>query len=282
MVDSIKGYKMKVAYASDIHLELNAGPSLAGLKDNSPDVVVLAGDIATVATDLVSYAETICKEIGCYVVFTTGNHEYYDRIPIQEKDAHLKHLIKDNGKVHYLQNDFIVLHGVLFVGGTLWTDFEVEGVSRKPLEREAIRGAMNDFKQIKVIRKSGSAKFWSPDYWEGFHKLTRVVINEVLLDNFNSVELPTVVVTHHGAHERLNGSDPYKQNYRAGYVSDLFDIYGSDHAPDFWISGHTHETMEFRDEDFPKTLFCSNCYGYETCEKEMVSAFEWKFIEVKK
>lgn len=271
---------MKIAYASDIHLELNSGPALDELRKNPPDVVVLAGDIATHAGLLIVYATRLSAALNCHVVFTTGNHEYYDRIPIQIKDKELFDLTKDEDKIHYLQDTHTIIDGVLFVGGTLWTDFEVEGLSRKPLIREDIRCSMNDFKQIKVVRKNGDVRFWTPDYWEGFHMVTKTVINETLRNNSMCGDLPTVVVTHHGAHERLNGRDPYKQNYRAGYVSDLRYIYSAYCAPDFWISGHTHETMEFRDPQWPKTLFCSNCYGYEMSEKEMVAAFEWKFIEV--
>lgn len=273
---------MKIAYASDLHLEMNKGPSLERLIEERPAFVILAGDIATSAKQLVDYAERISNEVGCYVLFTTGNHEYYDRIPIQTKDAELHSMTEYNLRVHYLQNGAIILRGVLFVGGTLWTDFAVEGQARKPLEREFIRNGLNDFKYIKAIRRNGDIRLWTPDYWEGFHNVTKVVINETLFHN--NKKLPTVVITHHGAHEKTNGDDPYKQSYRSGFVSDLADIYASDHAPDIWVNGHTHERIDFVEEN-GGTRFVSNCYGYEADkyrrnEQDFVDEFEWKFFEV--
>ncbi|MCK4705143.1 MAG: metallophosphoesterase, partial [Gammaproteobacteria bacterium] len=104
---------MKIAYASDIHLELNSGPALAALEKNIPDVVVLAGDIGTLASVIVTYAKLLSERLDCHVVFTTGNHEYYDRIPIQIKDKELFDLTKDEDKIHYLQDTHVIIDGVL-------------------------------------------------------------------------------------------------------------------------------------------------------------------------
>ena len=67
---------MKIAYASDLHLEFDDSLTLTGL--STADVLVLAGDVDTMPE---YYTETLRKLRLAYagpVIFVLGNHEYYN------------------------------------------------------------------------------------------------------------------------------------------------------------------------------------------------------------
>jgi predicted phosphodiesterase len=109
---------------SDLHLEHAPYPSPPA----DADVIVLAGDIGT-GTDGIEWAQAWAG--GRPVLYVAGNHEFYGRsLPglIDElRDA------AAGTTVHVLENDELVLDGVRFLGCSLWSDFEFDGIER--LER---------------------------------------------------------------------------------------------------------------------------------------------------
>lgn len=69
---------MRIAYASDLHLEFDDSLTLTGL--STADVLVLAGDVDTMPE---YYTEILRKLRLVYagpVIFVLGNHEYYHGI----------------------------------------------------------------------------------------------------------------------------------------------------------------------------------------------------------
>lgn len=267
---------MRVVYASDLHLEMNKGPCILGLLQANPDVLILAGDIHTGAEMVVRSMERYQEAVGCHVVLVAGNHEYYDLIPVQKTDAEIENLTRNNPKLHFLHNSSVMINGIKFLGGTLWTDFGVDGPDSLWYTKDKIRKAMNDFRYITVIRKNGDIKKLTTDYWSGFHNKTRDYIYREL--KATPADMKTVVVTHHGGIPTLNGTADWKQSYRAGYVSDIREIWDDDViSPCYWVSGHTHEQM---DQFGYPTKFLINCYGYEEYESILTGRFKWKFFNI--
>lgn len=89
------------------------------------------------------------KSFECDVVYVTGNHEYWSH-DIMTVDRNIEHYIQQNNikNIHFLNNKSVVINGMRFIGGTLWTSL---GGFLPWLERNQIIkyfGAMGDFKKI--------------------------------------------------------------------------------------------------------------------------------------
>ena len=250
---------MKICYISDAHLEMNLGPRTPVPTDT--DVLVLDGDMHVGADNIIRVVRMFHEElgIGCHTIFTCGNHEYYDRFPMDHTNGLLYNAFIDNPYIHFLQDDSLIIDDVLFVGGTLWTDFCVDG-HPEYTSRMVVSGR-NDFRYIDEL---------TVNRWVNMHHSTR----QYITDTLEAAEYrKSVVITHYGGHRKLNGVAPFKQGpLKGGFVSHIEEI-----RPDLWISGHTHEQLDFEDGG---TRFVSNCYGYEMHEPELIKAFEWKVIEI--
>jgi predicted phosphodiesterase len=125
---------MKIAYASDLHFEFE--PLI--LDDVEPaDVLILAGDILNVSRfkritestrtsdsdDITNFFDTVTAKFK-HVLMVMGNHEYYGS-DINEATNTLKELLPYKN-FHILNGEYIIIDNNLFVGGTLWTDFNNE------------------------------------------------------------------------------------------------------------------------------------------------------------
>jgi predicted phosphodiesterase len=254
---------IKIAYASDLHLEMN---SKAIDLPHGLDVVVLCGDLTVGGPSVIEKVKLIQSLVMCPLVFVLGNHEFYDGVPVQDTIKQVRNAFAYNPDIHFLENNMVEILGVNFIGGTLWTDFKVDNDMQATAQHVA-RG-MNDHRLIKVKTATGVVNM-SNIFWLQKHDFTRKFIEHAVEDS----KLPTVVVTHHGGHVKVNGAAAFKQSLmRGGFVSDIQEI-----RPDIWLSGHTHEQMHFIDNG---TLFATNCYGYEKYEPALVDDFVWKFVEV--
>ena len=142
---------MKIAYCSDLHLEIN----LDLPKDWPPaDVLILAGDILSAAmldsmrTDPESrkvrdYGRQLIDDVFPRyqkVFMVMGNHEHYHGVFDQTADR-IEDFFVNAPNFHLLNNKDIMHNGVLFLGSTLWTDFNKgDGLSMFYAQR-----GMNDF-----------------------------------------------------------------------------------------------------------------------------------------
>lgn len=254
---------IKIAYASDLHRESNMTPL------NMPhgmDVVVLCGDINVGARATIKTVTDVQEIVQCTVILVLGNHEFYDGVPMQDTIKQIRREFQFNKSIHLLENTYVDIGKVRFIGGTLWTDFKAHGDEN--LSAMFVATKLMDYEKINVNTSKG-VKALSHLFWLNKHNFTRSFIQHEVVNS----KLPTVVITHHGGHLKLNGKARFKQSpLRAGFVSDIPEI-----RPDIWISGHAHEQMSFKDDG---TLFVSNSYGYEGHEPLLVDSFVWKFVEL--
>ena len=111
---------MRIAYASDLHLEFDSSLTLTGL--SGVDVLVLAGDVDTMPE---YYTEILRKLRLAYagpVLFVLGNHEYYNGVFPDDRQKYREAIAHDRQAV-LLENEAVILDGVRFLDATLWTDF---------------------------------------------------------------------------------------------------------------------------------------------------------------
>lgn len=243
---------MKIRYMSDLHLEF-PWSSPDWLPSIGEDVVVLAGDIG-VGVRGIRWATQTFR--GRPVLYVMGNHEFYRH--------HWNRLVDEaraaarGTNVHLLERDRVEIDGVLFLGATLWTDFQLYGPALRVKSMIAGRDALADFQYIE----GPDGHVLTPQASIDRHLLSV----EWLRREIEAATQPTVVITHHS---------PTLANQHPRYAgSDLGPCFHSNREDLFlppvrlWISGHTHHSCETQVNGI---LLLSNQRGYP---REGVS-FNW-------
>jgi predicted MPP superfamily phosphohydrolase len=293
--------KLRVYWASDIHLELRIKPpkkileAIIGRDEElSPEsaanrILCLAGDIGNPFKALYKIFLTVCKQRFAHVFVVSGNHEYYsakDRHTMDEVDAKIDDVCAEVG-AHFLTGGDGTGHSVTlfhnrpikFVGCTLWTEADSRA--------ETI---MRDYQYIYC--KEGAVTYNGLDIFAD--SVRRITSYDVLAIHRDQKEylareieksrhdgITTVVVTHHAPTLKMlrpvirfdYDSD---ENEHAAETSDLAaeKIYGISAryyatalddmiSPPvvLWVSGHTHDSKTV----MVNGVQCSsNCYGYPT------------------
>jgi len=100
----------KLLWTSDIHLSFHQKQEidrfLQGVKANTPDYVVISGDIGE-ATSVLEYLNYIAGALPCPIYFVLGNHDYYGG-SIEDVRFMMALISSINPKLHWLPN-----HGVI-------------------------------------------------------------------------------------------------------------------------------------------------------------------------
>ncbi|MBY3355152.1 metallophosphoesterase [Rhizobium laguerreae] len=239
---------MKIWAFSDLHLEF--GVPFRHRPPADVDVIVCAGDVATkgVAPSIEWMLSNFGREIP--IVFVAGNHEYYGA-SMQESIRNAENA-QEYPNLHFLENDLVEIDGVLFVGGTLWTDFSLFG--REPsLAMAAAQTGMNDFKRIKYT-KIPFRKF-RPIHAFRKHQETRDYLFSELRKR---IAQHTVVVSHHAPSHRSISAEFRDDPLSPCYASDLEELI-DETQPTAWIHGHVHHHCDYMIGD---TRVIANPRGY--------------------
>jgi predicted phosphodiesterase len=146
---------MRIGILSDCHLEgddsLNKVYAMLPAK-GAVDVFLVVGD-ATRGPWAYDLCLMIHEQLGCPVLYTPGNHEYYYthdlRITMEEMEQQCREDFSRHSDIHYLQNDSIDIDGVSFFGSTWWSNFRGYG-SEYMAEAMAISDLIADFRYINA------------------------------------------------------------------------------------------------------------------------------------
>lgn len=254
---------MKIHLVSDLHLEFAPYPNGA---PKGTDVVIAAGDIMKGPK-----GPFLLREIfGDYVpiVYIAGNHEYYAHDITTNRMEILKYAEMYN--VHYLDNDFCVIDGVTFVGGTLWTDFELHGEPNRIYSMHQGAAAMNDYRLITRTRPDGKKEKFRPADAIAEHKETLAKIRLVL--EHKETE-KAVVVTHMAPHPKSIHPKYSGDTVNPCYASDLEKTI-VEFAPDLWVHGHMHDSFDYMVD---KTRVVCNPRGYVFDRSDLSKSENMKF-----
>ena len=224
---------MKVTLMSDLHLEFDRveKPFHAG----EGEVLVLAGDICT-SVDLQSggdvgkmYEQFFADCVKNYdkVFYTAGNHESYDGVLSETDD-----ILRTIPGVTYLQNQFEVYNDWLFVGSTLWTDFNKFDFEKMSL---AIEG-MNDY---RIIYNDSSPI--NPLTTHTIHQDSVNYLSQAISTSPHNV----FVFTHHAPSIRSVENSTRSGSQMYSYASDLEDLIRANNNIKYWAHGHIHETQNY-------------------------------------
>ncbi len=218
-------------------------------EDDAESCIVLAGDIACKLPQLEDTLFNISQRFK-YVVYVPGNHEFYDA-DMLKWFVQFEAFASGISNLHYGAETVqsFVLDGVRFVVGTLWAH---GGHSLYDMGR--VGSALVDFRAITL----GQRRFSVPIMRE-INRNHSEQIWKFLSEDFGG---KTVVVTHHLPMETLC-HPRFGSELNGGFASiedSHFNGFGdSSHNPDFWIFGHTHDTI---DTEISGTRFLCNPKGY--------------------
>jgi len=239
---------MKIALASDVHLEFGA---LEINNTDGADVLILSGDICVAhnLTDrdvddlLGEHAKSRgyhtffehCASQFNQVIYIAGNHEHYNG-DYATSIPHLKSKLSYLKNLHVLDKETITLGDVTFVCGTLWTDMNKED----PRTLASIRGMMNDY---RVIRNSDRHAKFCPEDSVTDHKAMLAVIREAVAENPAG---KFVVVGHHSP-SKLSTKPQYEGDVivNGAYSSDLSELMLDHPQICMWTHGHTHHEFDY-------------------------------------
>lgn len=246
---------MRLWVISDLHYELQEP---IALPRPDADVCVLAGDIARPLWESVVWAaNNIMPRMP--VVLVPGNHEFYRFSVAGALKAGT--FVAGQRKVHLLNDSSVVLGGVRFVGGTLWTDYALYAAESPGRQRDmdimnAMRIANGLLTDHAVVRRDDvSGKLWQPDDALAAHRVTVAYLDRVLAQTFDG---PTVVVTHHAPHPKSVAQRYVGHRLTPAFASDLTWLIER-HQPDLWVHGHVHNSADYH---VGRTRVVCNPRGY--------------------
>jgi Icc-related predicted phosphoesterase len=272
---------MKLYVTSDLHLEFG---DLDLENRDDVDVLVLSGDIL-VARDI----ETMnprgvlsqaflhrCHNLFPQVVMILGNHEHYHGDFCKSTDI-IRAAVADYDNFHVLDKQSVEINDYVFIGGTLWTDFN----GNDPLTLTAAGSMMHDFKGVKHSANGAAGGSWRflPQDALADHEAMLKCITRTIDDRRARGEHSdrVIVVGHHS---------PSRQSTHARYQNEvLMNGCYSSHLDGFildrpeiclWTHGHTHEDFDY---EIGRTRIVCNPRGYVGYEAR---ADHWqpKLIEV--
>lgn len=213
---------------SDLHIEFaDFEPP-----DTGADVVILAGDIH-VGTRGIEWAADVFENTP--VIYVTGNHEYY-REAIPKLTDTLRDISEKKG-IHFLENDMVSIDGVVFLGCTLWNDFDLIGSRR--ISMITAGEMMNDY---RLIRHSPQFRRLKPIDTAVIHSTSKKWLESCLKTVSSNEKI--VIVTHH-APSLHSISDYYRDDpLCAAFASDMEDLI-KEYNIDLWIHGHLHHPSDY-------------------------------------
>ena len=237
---------MRLQIFSDVHFDVTPGyePRLL----DGVDAVVVAGDVCQGLARGMAWLRTHLGR-AVPIVMVAGNHEFFRTVRGNERSAGRR--AAEQHDITFLDDDVAVLGGVRFLGATLWADFEFFGADVRDRAMTAAGKIMYDH---TLIREDEGRTF-SPDDARRSHQASRRFIGRTLA---NPHPAATVVVTHHGVHERSVAPKFRDDLVSAAFVSDLSPVIET-HQPALWVHGHTHASFDYR---VGTTRIICNPHGY--------------------
>ena len=255
---------MLVRPFSDIHAEFWAANKTARILEmvvpplptDQKTVALIAGDLGLAhrQESWMKILSILAKQFMA-LIYVEGNHFFYHNDffgRIQE----LKSQISLPKNVHFLENESVEIDEILFIGATLWTDFQQKDFFKMQYARKN----MNDF---LLIKKPGGQRLLPEDTADLFQESKSYIFDTLK----KAGEKKTVVVTHHGVsplsiHPRFRGD-----SLNCAFMSDISEEIINT-GPDLWVHGHTHDSFDY---SLGETRVLVNPFGYKDVEVNRLS-----------
>ena len=244
---------MRLWIFSDLHTDRDPYelPSVAA------DAAVIAGDV-TAGPEALAWLKARFPSLP--VIYVLGNHEYYGHtLPTLRKEFEEQ---TQGTNIHVLEHRRVTLGDVVFLGCTLWTDFELYGRPVDPM-REAGR-RMNDFRLIRYFDEADGERYAAPLEPLDTHFLNKASVAWLRKEFASLKGQKTVIVTHH-APSRRSVAERFQGNpLNPAFASGLDDLVEESGAA-LWVHGHVHDRFDFH---LGKTRVLCNPRGYVGMDDE--------------
>lgn len=267
---------MKISLVSDLHLEF---ADINIQNNHGCDVLILAGDIM-VSQDLHDHPQPhggmwefnelaglgerqrkaqsfrdFLKRVSFqfpHVIYVAGNHEFYHGKFYKGLD-YLRSECAQYPNIYFLEDDYKMIDGVIFVGSTLWTDMN----RGDPITMHSIKDMINDYKTIRNDLRNYSKL--SPTDTVSRHKKSLEYFRETIDQHPTDI---CVVVGHH-APSSLSTDPRYQSEFimNGAYRSDLSDFILDRPQIKLWCHGHMHNHSDYLIGD---TRIVCNPRGYQS------------------
>ena len=235
---------------SDLHSEFREPGWLPPLPED-PQVIILAGDINTGDKTIDSVTRIHEARPKATIIFVAGNHEFY-RHNIVHQIKNFRQSFKNHHHIHFLENEAVYVHGLQFLGCTLWSGFDALPAHSRQYSMDSAEQIVADFQLIRT--DDANRKFYPSD------ALNRHLESKKWLDQkLQEIDSrKTVVVTHfppirEARHQTI--PEDFLANYFQAECSELIQR----HQPAYWIYGHNHYSYS---TELGKTRIVSNQLGY--------------------
>lgn len=254
--------------------------------DDHETVLILAGDIDSIKTDLHAYLMKMIRRFR-FVFYVPGNHEYYMHtmksvnsmlLDMNKTMSDCFHAFVDRASSKFVLDD------VLFCGGTLWTD--LKGGDMEVI-REVKQG-LNDFRYIHIkgidseeiyklrqlaphfeqyekkyhdAMETRRLNIMTTDHMMRLHQLDKDNISRALK---SSTERRKVVISHHIPCEtHFSQGHACNMNNAFTHAYNCTDMDEVIRKADYWFCGHGHNVGVVKKHD---CKIIANCVGYSQRE----------------
>lgn len=248
---------MKIRVWSDIHLEFReylydhiwtpTGVPLGTVSEGADldTTLLLAGDIS-VGTTARDFVTELCKHFK-NVLLICGNHEYYYNDFNQVNNDWYEFEEHGPDNFYFLYNDSVVLDGVRFIGGTMWTSMK----DGDPFVMGAVHRMMNDYNEIRCKGERITPHFTMREHDKFIDKLLKTIDKPF--------DGKTVVMSHHSPGNELKRRGRIRDALGSAYFADIEEMIGYHDKVDLWVHGHLHDSYDYM---INNTRVVCNPYGY--------------------
>lgn len=236
---------MKIQIVSDLHLEFNSNIRFFEL--TKPDTtLVIAGDtVPVIPKYLDRFKEFLQNVSDAYTnaIIIAGNHEYYHG-EIESVNRTITDMVSRFDNIYFLLNSTVEIDDVVFIGSTLWTDFDNQ---TKPWAFEYL----NDSRVIL----NGESLLTANDVLGFFNQSSDFLLEE--LDK--NLDKKTVVITHNAPSYKSIAPEFIGNKINCMFANNMEYSHILRYNPNLWIHGHTHRSFDYEIGD---TRVVCNPVGY--------------------
>lgn len=233
--------KPLIQVCSDLHLEYDdiSETDFVNIIIPTAEILILAGDIGNPFSQLFRKFIYYCSQHFTYVLFVSGNHEYYG-YNITVVDSAIEKFFSLSSEIPkknviYLNNKTFDYDGIRFIGTTLWSELNTQ------ISNYDYKNIMQDYTKI--------AKF-TPELHNAYFLNNKLFIESHLKNQ------KCVIITHHAPSYQCIEPSFKDDKFNCCFASNLDHLLQHNNLIG-WIYGHLHYNIKKYDK---KNVLYSNCY----------------------